>query len=192
MIRHGETDWNREGRMQGRSDIDLNSTGRSQALQLSEFLAATEFSQLNLLCSPLKRCRQTLEIAISDFQKRKLTIEPDLAETHLGRAEGLTREEVAEKLGVSFWEAWLSADWNARFPEGESKAEVRDRALKVLSQLTEPTLVFTHGGLIRRLLTFWNPDVAQIEVKNCSVYRVEYKNGVLYSPPTPVFEIKTF
>lgn len=183
MFRHGETDWNRAGRLQGGTDIPLNERGRAQALGLREFFRLNPVDLF--LSSDLDRARETARIAAGD-QDIPIVIEPRLRETNLGEAEGLTTEEFLERFGRELLEQWRAierAHQNVRFPNGESKLEHLRRFIHGLEDfLHSPHAatvsrigVATHGGSMRRLLHHLLPQLREpVMVGNCATYRLEY------------------
>jgi len=215
LYRHGETDWNRLGRIQGRVDIPLNERGRLQAQQVQAFFKnyflsggaghkSLEDLWAGAISSPLQRAQATARIAVGLDENLELLLRHDVrwSETHLGEAEGLTRDELVEKFGEESWMAWIGlteASWHAKFPGGESKGEVRDRALQAMTDLvraseTDPTAprvwtVATHGGLLRRLLHHFHPDETNpIDVPNGSVFRFVWDKGLWSVSSQPVFQ----
>jgi broad specificity phosphatase PhoE len=158
LIRHGETDWNRAKRFQGRTDIPLNEVGREQALSLCPRM--TELKIDLVFSSSLTRAHETALIAIQDI---KLSIQKDdrLQETNIGDAEGLTVEEISEKFGVAHIERWRSyeeRDLDFRYPNGESKRQmmvrVREAILDIAQNSSHQNIaVFAHG-MVMRALTF--------------------------------------
>ncbi len=201
LFRHGETDWNKIGRMQGRTDIPLNSSGIEQARRLGDFFADRS---LRVVSSPLGRALHTTRLAFRHLQQQQIEIDVRWAETNLGRAEGLTRVEIISQFGEELWLQWTGAhgaQWEARFPNGESKAEVRDRAQAALDELVSRSSPFqrwaigTHGGVIRRLLQSLGATVSRgekrealIEVPNGSVFLITYENGAYRPTLEPVFK----
>ncbi len=199
LFRHGETDWNRAGKMQGWSNQPLNKLGCEQAEALDRFLKDSPLMPWGSLSKPLSysvlsshldRAKRTAEIAFSVVRGQEPTVlvDPRLAETNLGQAESLTRSEIERKFGAESWAAWVGlseSSWLARFPDGESKGEVRDRALSVIHELAlkdGPSVVFlsTHGGWLRRLIHHFYPNHSQpIDVPNCSIFQmiVQTRNG---------------
>jgi len=183
MFRHGETDWNREGRMQGGTDIPLNETGREQALRLREFFRANPVDAF--LSSDLRRAHDTAKIAAGE-PAAPIILEPRLRETNLGEAEGLTVEEFLERFGAELLEKWRALDKvheHVRFPQGESKLEHLTRFLKGLEDfLHSPQArswsrigVATHGGSMRRIMHHLQPHFSEpMMVGNCVTYRFEY------------------
>jgi len=96
LFRHGETDWNKEERWQGHSDIPLNACGREQAKLLASKL--TDIDIECILSSDLMRAQETAKI-VSDQIKVPVIAMPSLREVHGGLAEGLTRREIKERFG---------------------------------------------------------------------------------------------
>lgn len=208
LFRHGETDWNKYGKLQGSADIPLNSTGLKQAEALREFFDSFRREQSfaveqDLVSSDLSRALHTATIAFRLEGNGPVRRDPRFRETHLGRAEGLTRDELVEKFGVEIWNQWVGlghSTWSARFPDGESKGEVRDRATSALFSLAGETVsqpgpgvrrvaVSTHGGLIRRLLHSLLPDEpTPIEVVNGAVFQFTIENGILRGQRQPIFK----
>jgi 2,3-bisphosphoglycerate-dependent phosphoglycerate mutase len=217
LFRHGETDWNKQGKMQGSADIPLNALGLKQAEALREFFdsfAKSEDADLSfsmerdLVSSDLTRALQTAAIAFRLEAHDLIRRDPRFRETHLGKAEGLNREELVAQFGEETWNQWIGlgeTSWGARFPDGESKAEVRDRAKAALFDLASEQLrapnendalilrgrrvaVATHGGLVRRLLHSLLPDEKKpIDVVNGSVFRFTLENGILRADREPIF-----
>lgn len=154
VIRHGETDWNKNSRFQGHTDIRINDLGREQALALRPHL-----QQLNIesvYSSSLARAYETAEIATADLQ---LTVIKDdrLRETHIGEAEGLTLEEMQAKYGEDFLLNWRSYEerlLDLHFPNGESKRQMMYRIRHAFLDIAQNTnrnsiAIFTHGMVMR-------------------------------------------
>jgi broad specificity phosphatase PhoE len=157
FIRHGETDWNREGRLQGQRDIPLNALGRAQAEECGRrLLALAPMADLDWLVSPLGRTRETAEIA-----RREAGLDPmdywtddRLKEITFGRWEGLTWREVraADPAGAHRREA---DKWGFAPPGGESYAMLVERMRGWLADLptaSRPLVTVAHGGVARALL----------------------------------------
>ncbi len=205
LFRHGETDWNRAGRMQGSVDVPLNSLGIEQAKSMCAYFdgLTAKFSDRaelvkSVVSSPLGRASATARIALrlSDPEAAAMRLDSRFAETNLGRAEGMSRDQMAEKFGEQAWLDWISLgpdSWTAKFAGGESKAEVRDRALAALRELTKENrpvwFIATHGGLLRRLLHHFHPELKiAIDVGNGSVFKFIFEGGTWSVSPHPVFE----
>lgn len=200
LFRHGETDWNLIGRMQGSADIPLNRTGVAQAEALGAFFDSRVDSHLAmslLVSSPLNRALETARIAlrIDEGVAEGIRVDPRFAETHLGLAEGMTLDELVANFGEETWASWIGLgqeSWEAKFPGGESKGEVRDRALAALAELATEELpmrvIATHGGLLRRILHHFHPgETMPIDVVNGSVFKFIFENGVWSVEKHPVF-----
>jgi broad specificity phosphatase PhoE len=124
LVRHGETDWNRQLRMQGQSDIELNELGRRQVEALA--LALKEENIEAIYASPLRRALETAE-AINRFHGVPIEVEEGLIEIDMGDIDEMTPEEVRVNYS-SFWKQWVKADLNSlRFPQGESFVELQER-----------------------------------------------------------------
>lgn len=158
FIRHGETDWNREKRFQGHTDIPLNDLGREQALSLCSRMVELKIDLV--VSSSLTRAYETALIAIQDI---KLPIQKDdrFKETNVGEAEGLTYEQMAEKFGVHHIERWRSyeeRDLDIRYPNGESKRQmmirVREAILDIAQSNSNQNIAIFAHGMVMRALTF--------------------------------------
>ena len=166
LVRHGETDWNAEGRAQGHADVPLNAVGRAQAETVAPVLAA--FGPARLWSSDLARALQTAEYVAA---ASGLTVEPDarLREYDVGKRSGLTLEEFA----VSYPEeyaAWVAQDASHRVAGEESTEEVRDRILPALLDCLaglgpgETGIVVLHGACLKvgvMALLDWPWELAQ-------------------------------
>ncbi len=138
LVRHGETDWNTEGRLQGHTDRPLSEYGREQARRLAEELDGEELQAV--YASDLARARETAEI-VGERLGLPVVLDPDLREKNWGSWEGLTP---AERDRVDF--------------VGESTEQHAGRMLRALRRIAERhpdarVLVVTHGGSMRRVQT---------------------------------------
>lgn len=176
IIRHGETDWNVQRRLQGHSDIPLNDKGLEQAQGLKlRFLPSIDL----VVSSDLIRAQQTGKEIFPQFP---LLITPKIREAHLGEAEGLTREQVLEAWGQDFFTEWTSHHpqfLDHRFPNGESKREMlerlKDGILTHIEAHPGKIIAFiSHGLAMRTLVHDLNPDLVQTQViDNCGVLKLE-------------------
>lgn len=152
VLRHGESRWNREGRMQGRLDSDLTAKGEAQARAMSSLLESLGVGQgsHDLLCSPQGRARRTAELALSPLG---LAARPDarLREISVGLWSGLLREEIDRRWPPVPGESFLQA--YARAPEGESFETLWLRVGALLQELERPAVLVTHGITSRFLRT---------------------------------------
>lgn len=143
IMRHGQTEWNLVGRMQGRLDSPLTQLGISQATRQSELiseLTATRFS------SPQGRAIQTAEIV---FAERGFTTDSRLCEIDTGEFTGRMIEELRQNRPEFFEGSPL--DWYDRTPGGENFAQLSARCQSFLNDLTGPALIVTHGITLRML-----------------------------------------
>jgi len=178
VFRHGETDWNREGRMQGHLDIPINETGRDQANRLATQLLEHRIEAI--LSSDLLRAQQTAGIVSAQLGV-PVFLDARLREAHLGEAQGLTRDEIIHRFGESALERWRSShpmDADVSYSGGETGRQVRDRVFTAietfLSQNSfEILAVSTHGGVIRRM-------IERIHPPQTGRLDIPIHNGVLY------------
>ena len=153
LIRHGETLWNTQLRMQGSLDSDLTSKGESQIKALGEWMKEFPFDYL--YCSDTPRAHKTAE-AISKFTGHNLNLDKRLREKNLGVFEGLTSEEARERYPETF-QLFKTAGANYVIDQGESTQQLLDRALEVIEEIRirHPQKVVgavTHGGVVRVLM----------------------------------------
>jgi len=159
LIRHGQTEWNREGRIQGHGNSVLTELGRAQAAAYGRLLADrfTPLAPFALYRSPAGRCAETTALACTaaGLDPGAFTIDERLKEKGYGRWEGMTRPEIARAGDVDEL-AGMDADaWGHRPPGGgETLAEVMDRARSWLLGLApeRPAIVVCHGGTGRTLI----------------------------------------
>ena len=162
FVRHGETDWNAERRLQGRCDIPLNALGRRQAARSGELLAnflaisgATP-QQFAFTASPLPRARETMEIMRAELgvPPQDYTIDARLAELSFGKWEGLTYKEV-RALDRSVLATRERDKWTFQPPGGESYAQLLVRVREWHDGMTEDAIIAAHGGVARALLVLY-------------------------------------
>lgn len=156
FIRHGETDWNLEGRLQGQKDIPLNDLGRVQAEEAGRRLQTIcpHYGDLAYVASPMTRTRETMEILREtlELQPESYRLDERLVELTFGSWEGMTWKEVrkAEPQMAALRER---DKWNYVPPGGgESYAMLTDRLRPVLDDLTRETVIVAHGGVARAFL----------------------------------------
>lgn len=152
LVRHGETDWNREGRFQGKMDIPLNSLGRDQAAAAAKALESADIDIV--VSSPLSRAAETA-LSTASFAGLRVEVDEDLKEIDHGLWEGHTAEEV-EKLWPGMLGTWHSHPEKVIMPEGESLEDVQNRAWAALEDLFpapgERIALFSHDAVIKVLL----------------------------------------
>jgi probable phosphoglycerate mutase len=175
LVRHGETDWNRDRRIQGSTDIPLNDTGRAQARTAAETLSGDI-----IVSSDLSRARETAQIIAAELGLPEPRAYRELRERSYGEAEGVDAAEFIRR-----WGQWHSAE----IPGAEPWPHLRSRALRALASVvrdarrtTAPAaasvIVVTHGALIRELLRHATggelpPD--GVRLPNGSAYTVLYE-----------------
>lgn len=150
ITRHGETDWNRRGVLQGWLDVPVNDLGRRQAHALAESLAGAGFSAV--WSSPLVRARETAEIVASALRLPPPSCHEGLKERHFGAIQGIPKDELAE-LNPALLEQILRRNPAAAFVGGESMDEFADRVLAAFSDIgrchrADRVLVITHGWVM--------------------------------------------
>jgi broad specificity phosphatase PhoE len=161
LVRHGETDWNSEGRWQGHADIPLNERGRSQAQTLAEDLLAEAGVDI-VYASDLARARETAEIVARRLGV-EIVFDRDLREIDVGSREGRTWVEIDDR-----------GEW-----DGEPQEAHADRVLRALCRAARAhdggrILVVTHGGSVRRVHEHIGLEIERIE--NCSVWACAVEN----------------
>jgi probable phosphoglycerate mutase len=154
FLRHGETDWNVEGRLQGQRDVPLNQKGRGQARRNGEVLSAAvpDAPAFDYVASPLSRARETMEIArgAMGLDPKLYRTDERLREVTFGRWEGFTTAEIRAREPREL--ALREADkWGVSPPGGESYELLAARVRPWLVEITRPTVVVAHGGIGRVL-----------------------------------------
>lgn len=176
IARHGETDYNRTGRMQGRGvDRPLNNTGRLQARAISDYLKDESID--HIFSSSLMRSMETAEI-IAWSLRMKYVAYPELDEMDFGKFEGRSSDEITAELD-QVHKTWKEGNTDFVIEGGESPRMVLDRALPKASEIIRnnigSTLLFVlHGRLIRILLSNW------LGYELSEMHRITHSNGALY------------
>jgi broad specificity phosphatase PhoE len=158
-IRHGETDWNADGRLQGTLDIPLNELGRRQAVSAGTILAGLlardghDAASMSFVASPLGRARMTMELVrgalklpLDDY-----AIDARLREIGYGQWEGSTLAE-AQAADPELFAARVAAKWTVAAPGGERYADVEQRMGAWYAELAGDTVAVAHGGTARALM----------------------------------------
>ena len=171
LARHGETDWNHEGRWQGWADPPLNDTGRAQARALAEQLEETPFDAV--YASDLRRAFETAEIVAAPHGLA-VVAEQGLREIDLGAWSGLTLSEIEERFpdGIR--------------PDGETRPEHARRVLAAVERIArahegERILIVSHGGTFRALHGHLS-DRPYHPVENCAVLELHFRDDRLVTP----------
>jgi broad specificity phosphatase PhoE len=174
LIRHGQTEWNREERYRGRADIALNDTGHQQARRLAATLADTAIAAV--YASPLQRCVQTAEPIA---RQHGLEVQPleGLLDIHYGRWQGLTPAEAAKGY-PKLYHLWLTSPGRVRFPDGEGLDDVRTRATSALAELTNrhagQTVVLVSHKIVCKIIL-----CAILGLTNDHIWRIEQDNAAI-------------
>ncbi|MFZ9298450.1 MAG: histidine phosphatase family protein [Hylemonella sp.] len=209
LIRHGETDWNRQLRFQGQLDVPLNAVGQDQARRLAERLAQENFS--HLISSDLQRARQTAE-PVGRHPRLPQALEPELQralrEQHFGLAEGMRVAEIQRDYPQA-WAQWVRFEPDFAFSGGESTRQFHARVMGALHALAQghpgQTIVLvTHGGVLdmiyRSALALPLSGPRQSLIPNAGVSRVRLAGQAIQilqwadtahladMPPQPVYD----
>lgn len=150
VTRHGETDWNKRGILQGWFDVPINDLGRLQARKMAEHFADAGFSAV--WSSPLVRAHETAEIIADALHLPPPECHAGLKERHFGAIQGIPKDELAE-LNPSLLEQILRRNPAASFVDGESMDEFADRVLGALDDIGthhrgQRVLVISHGWVL--------------------------------------------
>lgn len=153
LVRHGETEWNRLGRYQGQSDVELNGAGLEQAKCLGRRLASEAIDAV--YCSDLKRAVQTAQ-PITSAYSMTVTYCKELRELYFGEFEGKYFEDI-EDLYLPLENAWRAGNLDVTAPGAETLAELGDRVTKFVDGLgeqhvDETVLIVAHGGPLQMMI----------------------------------------
>lgn len=170
FVRHGETDWNVNKRMQGHIDIPLNAHGVMQAERLAKALQRTGHHFDRIYSSDLERAFHTAK-AIASPQSLDITIHPDLRERHVGKLQGLLLAD-APQVEPTLWQRHLARDLDFDLGGGESIVQFHNRMKRMLDYLLtkhtgEQILAVSHGGsldMIYRIVTQQALDAERVAV----------------------------
>jgi broad specificity phosphatase PhoE len=165
LVRHGQTAWNSENRLQGHTDLPLNDVGRQQAQRVGEFFAA--FHMKGLFTSHLQRSQQTAQVILAgNGHGVTPVVEQGLAECNLGAWEGLTPLEIDAQFEGAY-QQWRTQPSRVQIPRAEPLADFRLRVRETLERMVATTgeghhVLVTHGGVIAALLA----DVLEADYDN--------------------------
>ena len=184
LVRHGETDWNRQGRFQGQIDIPLNENGRAQAAAAGDFLRKVAFQRA--YTSSMSRPRQTAEGILRHHPGVPLTSVRDLVEIGHGEWEGCLESEISQGWG-ELLAAWKSAPETVQMPDGETIHDVWDRSLRGWNTIAaslhsdETALVVAHDAvnktILCALLGLSPGDIWAVKQGNGGVTVIDYPHG---------------
>ena len=177
ILRHGETDWNRDGRLQGQTDVPLNDVGRDQARSV-----ASAVSRLNIeacYASDLARAYETAEIGLFGHPRQIMPIPlMSLRERNFGSMNGHTHDEI-ERHKKQSPDFYIDLDGKGRlFPkDGEQDDVFVSRVHGAISELhakhSQPFLIVTHGGFFRQVIRSFLPHIDIFQPGNCHLYKIE-------------------
>jgi alpha-ribazole phosphatase len=180
LVRHGQTDWNREGRYQGQANPPLNTLGREQAEAIAEQLAGQSLNAI--YSSDLQRALETARI-IAGRLGLKVQLDPRLREIDQGEWEGMVASDISVRYPTE-WETRQRDPLHARPPKGETVTEVATRVWSAIDDISSRhpagrILIVSHALALATLLC---------RASNCSldhVYHLAPANGYLETIPWP-------
>jgi len=182
LIRHGQTDWNIEGRWQGTLPIGLNDIGREQAKALAHYLAERKLG--SIYTSDLPRALDTA-IAVGSVHGITPQIDVRLQEFNLGVFQGLTREEIRERYAADFND-FETDYWDYIVKDGESRRMLQARAYQAFQHIVirafgPEVAIVSHGGTIRMLLLRLfegAPELNHYHIENTSMTTLVRENDI--------------
>jgi len=184
FIRHGETDWNRQQRFQGQSDVPLNATGVLQAARVAARLADDPHDAF--FTSDLRRARQTAAPLAVAWRREPVSVS-GLREQHFGLLEGLNVATIQAR-HPDLWARWLEHDGDFALPGGESLAQFHRRVLDTVRELADQlggrrAVLITHGGVLDMLWRSAHGEpiagLRRCEIPNAGLNRLRWKDGSL-------------
>ena len=171
LVRHGETDWNNIGKLQGREDVPMNTTGINQVKETAKYLK--NFAWKAIISSPLSRARMSAEIIAAEIGTIEIYEEGDFIERDYGAASGMTAEER-----------------KANFPDGnwtgvEPAEALQQRTLAALSRSIEKfeggdIIIVSHGSAINSILAYYSNNeigTGRTALKNAGMVLLEKDEG---------------
>jgi len=179
LVRHGETEWNADGRCQGRADADFTEAGRQQLISLAAELASVTLDAA--YTSPLPRAMRTADAILTGRSLRARRVDA-LSEISYGRLQGTRFADWPAPLH----DTWRRDPWSVAFPDGESLASVETRVLPAFEMIIaahpgETVLVSSHGHVNRLILAAYHArpraDFWSIEQVNGCATRLECHPG---------------
>lgn len=178
LVRHGETDWNREGRLQGHTDIPLNENGRMQMKQVATKMVNLDIKPDLILASPLTRAYESAEIIAEQlaYGKENILLEPLLIERYFGVGEGKILAERVEKYPGD------------NYPQMESYEDLIRRAESVFEKIVnlfwdkQNVLLVAHGAILYAILTAITGEQIEyggdkVRFEQGSIHLLKYSNG---------------
>jgi len=185
MLRHAETEWNRSGRFQGRTDVKLDSQTEERLKGLSEQIVPTS---AKLFSSPLTRCLQT---ANNLFPFGSPKISDDLIERHYGDLEGVSMDDL-DALNKSNYVPHAERTWSWQPKGGESNSDILARVLEFVKNLDDDATLVTHTGPIQCLLAHVRggaPVFPPIKHETLYLFEKKSEHTLLYLGEKPVTQL---
>ena len=194
LVRHGQSEWNAAGRIQGQIDIQLDETGRQQAQLIADRLAAEPVAAI--YSSPLQRAKATAE-AIADRFNLPVQLDPRLMEYDFGVISGSTWKDVVEN-HPEFASRWLEDPWAVPVADSEGRVNFAARVMSAVQDImaqhpAEQVVVVAHGGTFGVYLTamlgmdlnrrhpfhFGNTSLSLVEVRD-GAFHIHYLNNTCH------------
>lgn len=198
LVRHGETQWNREQRFQGKIDVPLNKNGRAQAEKVAEFLKDVKLDFA--ITSPLLRPKQTAEVILTHHPDLALQDDPGLLEIGHGLWEGKLESEIKAEYG-DLLAAWKAHPETVQMPEGENLQQVWDRSVAAWEAIVANApsgstgVVVAHDAvnkvILCSVLGLAPKDIWAIKQGNCAVTVVDYSRKPNSKPVLQAMNITT-
>lgn len=180
LIRHGQTDMNKDQLYYGRLDVPINETGKEQAENTRKNLVELEIDYDKIYSSPMKRAYETAEIV--NYKNLEIEKDDELREMDFGIFEGLNYKEIIKKYPEEMEK--LKKDWKTySYVIGENPFMLQKRALKFLEKIdkNKNNMVVTHWGIICTLLSFLFSSELEgywkYQVKNGGIVIIEFADG---------------
>jgi probable phosphoglycerate mutase len=178
LARHGETDWNREHRWQGHTDVPLNELGLEQARSLAAELADEPLAAI--YASDLRRAYDTARI-VAERKGMQVIVDQDLREIEFGTWEGLTSDEIEHRFPGDL-RLWREEGKTPERRGGESHEVFRHRILAAAHRIAaahpgDQVLVVSHGGALRALAVHADAIEHDRRLENCGVLRIVFEDG---------------
>lgn len=200
LVRHGETEWNRQGRFQGQIDVPLNDNGRDQALKAGEFLqeVAIDFA----VSSSLLRPKETAEIILKHHPQINLELQPGLREISHGHWEGKFETEIEQEFPGEL-QRWRTEPATVQMPKGENLHQVWERSVTTWQSIVETALAnkrqiglvvahdATNKTLLCHLLGLSSANFWYFRQGNGAVSVIDYPNGLNDLPVLQAMNITT-
>ncbi len=178
LIRHGQTDWNVAGKIQGKTDIPLNETGRRQAACLAKGMEHRPVAQI--FSSDLIRARETAR-AIGESQHVEVETLSGLEEIGFGKWEGMTLEQI-QVIFPTEYEKWCENPVTVAPPGGESLSQIKERCRKVMEEILKMAkgdfAIVSHGAMLAYVVEYLmrnDPNDQEIIVGNASITTIQYE-----------------